>query len=178
MDISRSHVPGAGSPCVLFVEHARPTVSNVTQNVIDVARACGLEVAVERVEDASASAAAAAQAIGCEQRQIGRSALFVADGEPVLCVLSGTDEVDPARLCDALDCAEVRPASADEARAATGFPLGAVPPLGHDVEVLIDARLMDDERIYTTGGDGRTLVALDPRALAAAVGAQIVALTS
>ncbi len=78
--------------------------------------------------------------------------MFVADGDPVLCIASGSHRVDPGRLADALDVAEVRQASPDEVRAATGFSVGGVPPFGHDLPVVFDESLLDHERVCAAAG--------------------------
>jgi prolyl-tRNA editing enzyme YbaK/EbsC (Cys-tRNA(Pro) deacylase) len=77
-------------------------------------------------------------------------------------------------LADAFDCAEVRQASPDEVRAATGFAIGGVPPFGHDLPVVFDESLCDHELVWAGGGDGNTLISVDPRALARAIDARII----
>ena len=74
--------------------------------------------------------------------------MFVADGDPIVCVASGRHRIDTAKLADALDVAEVRQAAADEVRAATGFAIGGVPPFGHDLPVLFDESLLEHERVW------------------------------
>ena len=54
----------------------------------------------------------------------------------------------------------------DEVRAATGFPIGGVPPIGHGLPVVFDSALLDYEVIYAAGGDGNTLFSVSPRQLA------------
>jgi prolyl-tRNA editing enzyme YbaK/EbsC (Cys-tRNA(Pro) deacylase) len=79
-------------------------------------------------------------------------------------------------LADAFDCAEVRQASPDEVRAATGFSVGGVPPFGHGLPVVFDEMLCDHDVIYAAGGDGNTLFAVDPKSLARAIDARIIAI--
>jgi len=88
------------------------------------------------------------------------------DGEPVVVVASGRHRIDQDKVCDALDCAEGRQASSDEVRAATGFAIGGVPPVGHGLPVVFDTALLDYEVIYAAGGDGNTLFEVAPRNLA------------
>ena len=95
------------------------------------------------------------------------------DGEPVVVVASGRHRIDREKVCDALDCAEGRMASADEVRAGTGFPIGGVPPIGHGLPVVFDTALLDYEVIYAAGGDGNTLFEVAPRELAGAVHALV-----
>ncbi len=141
------------------------------QKVIDRARELGLEVDVRRLATATATASDAARAVGCEEAEIAKSLVFVADGDPVLCIASGSHRVDPGLLADALDVAQVRQASADEVRAATGFSVGGVPPFGHDLPVVFDVSLLEHERVFAAGGDGHSLFEVDPRKLLECTGA-------
>ena len=134
--------------------------------VKEAARELGLDVELKTLEDSTATVAEAAAAIGCEAGQIAKSIVFVMDGEPVVVVASGRHRIDGDKVCDALDCAEGRMASGDEVRAATGFPIGGVPPIGHGLPVVFDTALLDYQVIYAAGGDGNTLFEVAPRQLA------------
>src|SRR4051795_10773540 len=99
--------------------------------VKEAARELGLDVELKTLDDSTATVADAANALGVQEGQIAKSIVFVMDGEPVVVVASGRHRIDREKVCDALDCAEGRMASGDEVRAATGFPIGGVPPIGH-----------------------------------------------
>jgi prolyl-tRNA editing enzyme YbaK/EbsC (Cys-tRNA(Pro) deacylase) len=47
-----------------------------------------------------------------------------------------------------------KPAGADEVRAATGFAIGGVPPLGHDTELatIVDESLRRFDRVWCAAG--------------------------
>jgi len=141
------------------------------QKVIDRARELGLEVDVRRLSGTTATVGDAARAVGCQEAEIAKSLVFVADGDPVLCIASGSHRVDPGLLAEALDVAEVRQATPDEVRAATGFSVGGVPPFGHDLPVVFDESLLDHDRVYAAGGDGHSLFEVDPRKLVECTGA-------
>lgn len=130
--------------------------------VIDSARELGLEVDVRKLERSTATVRDAAGAVGCEEAQIAKSLVFLADGEPVICIASGAHRVDLDRLADVLDAAEVTQASPDQVRAATGFPVGGVPPIGHGLPVVLDETLLDHPRVWAAGGDGHSLFCVDP----------------
>jgi prolyl-tRNA editing enzyme YbaK/EbsC (Cys-tRNA(Pro) deacylase) len=134
--------------------------------VITRARELGLEVDVQRLEASTRTVAEAAEAVGCEEAEIAKSIVFIADGDPVLCIASGEHRIDVDKLADALDVAEVRQAGADEVRAATGFPIGGVPPFGHGLPVVLDESLLEHDLVWAAGGDGHSLFAVDPRRLA------------
>lgn len=133
----------------------------------------GLDVEVETLADSTRTVDDAAQAVGCTPAQIAKSIVFVADGEPVVCVASGAHRVDPDRVCDALDCAQARPATPGEVRAATGFPVGGVPPLAHGLPVIFDDALLTHEDVWAAGGDGHTIFRARPADLVRCVEATV-----
>ena len=140
------------------------------------ARELGIRVQVQRLEASTRTVADAAVAVGCEEAEIAKSIVFVADGDPIVCVASGQHRVDTEKVADALDVAEVRQAAAEEVRAATGFAIGGVPPFGHDLPVLFDEELLRHKRVWAAAGDPNSLFEVDPRELASCIRARIVAL--
>ena len=116
--------------------------SFVRDKVIESARRLGLEVDVRNLDSSTATVGEAAQAVGCEDAQIAKSLVFVCDGDPVVCIASGAHRVDTDLLADVFDCAEVRQASPDEVRAATGYSVGGVAPFGHDLPTVMDEDLL------------------------------------
>jgi prolyl-tRNA editing enzyme YbaK/EbsC (Cys-tRNA(Pro) deacylase) len=145
----------------------------VREKVIDSARSLGLDVDVRYLEASTATAQEAAVAVGCGQGQIAKSLVFIADGDPVVCIASGDHRVDEDLLADALDVAEIRQASADEVRAATGYCVGGVPPFGHDLPVVIDDTLLGHDRVWAAGGDGHSLFDVNPQRLVECTGARV-----
>ena len=146
-------------------------------SLAECARELGLEVEVQRLEASTRTVKDAAVAVGCEEAEIAKSIVFVADGDPVVCIASGRHRIDTDKLADALDVAEVRQAAADEVRAATGYAIGWVPPFGHDLPVLFDESLLEHGRVWAAAGDPHSLFCVDPRKLADCVGARVVAVS-
>lgn len=144
--------------------------------VAECARQLGLEVQVQRLEASTRTVKDAAEAVGCDESEIAKAIVFVADGDPVLCVASGRHRIDTDKLADLLDVAEVRIAAPDEVRAATGFAIGGVPPFGHELPVLFDESLLEHERIWAAAGDPHSLFCVDPRRLAECTEARVVAM--
>lgn len=142
----------------------------------DCARELGIEVQVQRLEASTRTVADAATAVGCQEAEIAKSIVFVADGDPVVCVASGRHRVDTDKVAEALDVAEVRQAQAGEVRAATGFAIGGVPPFGHDLPVLFDEELLSHDRVWAAAGDPHSLFCVNPRELARCTGARVVPL--
>jgi prolyl-tRNA editing enzyme YbaK/EbsC (Cys-tRNA(Pro) deacylase) len=141
--------------------------------VKEAARELGLDVELTTLAQSTATVADAAAAVGADVGQIAKSIVFVMDGEPVVVVASGRHRIDPIKVCEALDCAEGRQASADEVRAATSFAIGGVPPIGHGLPVVFDSALLDYDVIYAAGGDSNTLFEVKPRSLAGSVRALV-----
>jgi Cys-tRNA(Pro) deacylase len=141
--------------------------------VIKAAEELGLQVDVKTLDNPTRTVSEAARAVGCGEPQIAKTLVFVADGEPVLVVASGAHRVDTNALCEIFDVAEVRQANADEVRAATGYPVGGVSPLGCGLPIAFDEELMRFDTIFVAGGDGNTLFEVAPRTLADAIGAQV-----
>ena len=145
-------------------------------SLADCARELGIDVQVQRLEASTRTVADAATAVGCQEAEIAKSIVFVADGDPVVCVASGRHRVDTDKVADALDVAEVRQAQADEVRAATGYAIGGVPPFGHNLPVLFDEALMSHERVWAAAGDPHSLFCVSPQELARCTGALVVPL--
>jgi prolyl-tRNA editing enzyme YbaK/EbsC (Cys-tRNA(Pro) deacylase) len=137
-----------------------PTVARV----VDAARLAGLAIDVERFPEGTRTATDAARAVGCDVAQIVKSLVFMADGAPIIALVSGANRVDPARLAAALDVGEVRKADGDEARAATGYAIGGVPPFGHatSVAVAVDRDLLAHERVWAAAGLPDAVFAVRP----------------
>jgi prolyl-tRNA editing enzyme YbaK/EbsC (Cys-tRNA(Pro) deacylase) len=147
----------------------------VRDRLADCARDLGIQMEVRRLENTTRTVKDAAVAVGADEAEIAKSIVFVADGDPIVCVASGRHRIDTDKLADALDVAEVRQATAEEVRAATGFAIGGVPPFGHDLPVIFDEELLRHERVWAAGGDPHTLFAVDPRELSESIHARVVA---
>lgn len=137
------------------------------------AKELGLSVDVRTLERNTRTVQEAATAVGCKECAIAKSIVFVADGDPVLVVASGSHRIDADKLAVLLDVAEVRQASPDEVRSATGFAVGGVAPFAHDLPVVMDEALLEEPRIWAAGGDGNTLFAVEPQKLASCIDAQV-----
>jgi prolyl-tRNA editing enzyme YbaK/EbsC (Cys-tRNA(Pro) deacylase) len=118
------------------------------------AKAAGVQVLVRRFPEGTRTAADAARAVGCEIGQIVKSLVFMADGRPLLALTSGPNRADPARLAERVGAKEVRTATAEEAREATGFAIGGTPPFGHPrrLRALLDRDLLSHEVLWAAAG--------------------------
>lgn len=119
------------------------------------------------------TAAEAAAAIGCTVGQIAKSILFRAEsGRPVLVVACGTNRVDEGKVAARLG-EKIGRADAAFVRAATGYAIGGVPPVGHDTApaVLLDRDLEAFETIWAAAGTPNAVFRLTPADLARLTGA-------
>ena len=139
----------------------------------DRARDLGIALRVQRLESSTRTVKDAAAAVGADESEIAKAIVFIADGDPVLCIASGKHRIDTDKLAEALDVAEVRQADAGEVRAATGFAIGGVPPFGHDLPVIFDEELLRHDRVWAAAGDPHSLFEVDPRELRDCIGARV-----
>ena len=114
----------------------------------------GIAIAVTRFPATTRTAQDAARAIGCAVAEIVKSLVFLADGAPIVVLCSGADRVDEPKLAAALGTSGVRRATADEAKAATGFAIGGVPPFAHasGLRVIVDDGLLAFETVWAAAG--------------------------
>jgi prolyl-tRNA editing enzyme YbaK/EbsC (Cys-tRNA(Pro) deacylase) len=114
----------------------------------------GSSAEVRELPESAHTSAEAAAALGVDVGQIAKSLVFVADGEPVLIVLSGADRLDPDRLARHLGAAKAVRADADTVRAATGFPIGGVSPVAHPegLRVVVDEALGQYPVVWAAAG--------------------------
>lgn len=147
------------------------------EKVAAAARELGLDVEVRAFPGGTRTAADAAAAVGCDVAQIVKSLVFVCAGEPVVALVGGADQLDPARLAQAVgaDAGAVRRASADEVRAATGFAVGGVPPFGHAtlLRCFADDALLAHDVVWAAAGTPTHVFSAAPGALLEAAGAVV-----
>ncbi len=94
-------------------------------------RAAGVTGEVVVLDETSRTALDAAAALGVDVGQIASSLVFtLPSGDPVLVITSGRHRVDPQLVADALGVAELQRADADFVKAASGFSIGGVSPVG------------------------------------------------
>ncbi|HZD80598.1 MAG TPA: YbaK/EbsC family protein [Actinomycetota bacterium] len=155
-------------------------MSRAVDRFVDAAGIMGHRVEVRRFPQGTRTASEAAAAIGCRVEQIVKSLVFMADGRPVLALTSGANRVDTARLATLAGAAEVRRASPDEARAATGYAIGGTPPLGCEprsgerLRVFIDRDLMSFDVVWAAAGAPDAVFPLSPDELVRLSGGAVI----
>ncbi len=136
----------------------------------------GFAFEVREFPQGTRTAAEAAAAIGCEVAQIAKSLVFRAraSGRPILVIASGANRVDEKAVA-ALIGEKFGRADADFVRAATGFAIGGVPPVGHDTPpvTLIDRDRLALDEIWAAAGTPNAVSRLTPRDLVAPTGGRV-----
>ena len=127
-----------------------PNVSRV----VSAAKERGLEINTKRFPEVTKTAADAAAAIGVTVGQIVKSLVFGVDGEIVMALVSGSNQLDEKKLALAAGGAKCARVDADAVREATGFPIGGVPPFGHatQLRVFVDPDLLQYDEVWAAAG--------------------------
>ena len=125
-----------------------------TLRVIAAAREAGLEISTRRFPEGTKTAADAAAAIGVTVGQIVKSLVFGVDNEIVMALVSGSNQLDEKKLAAAAGGSKCSRVDADAVRAATGYPIGGVPPFGHTTQlrVFVDPDLLQYDEVWAAAG--------------------------
>lgn len=157
-----------------MTDQGEPREHANTQRVIGVAAAAGVTIDVRRFPEGTRTAGDAARAIGCEVSAIAKSIVLMSAEGPLLVVVSGSNRADYDKVAKAAGVAAVRRADAEQARAATGYPIGGTAPWGHPqpLPVLCDPDLLTFDTVWAAGGTPDTVFAITPADLLRVSGAK------
>jgi len=155
-----------------------------TQRVIEAAARKGVTLDIHVFPETTHTASDAAAAVGAELGQIVKSLVFVApdeDGvlEPILCLVSGPNRVDLARLAAVTGAQEIRRATAREANELTGFVIGGIPPIGHTrpIRVIMDPDLGRFRTVWAAAGTDNAVFPVPPATLRTLANATVAPIT-
>jgi Cys-tRNA(Pro) deacylase len=145
-------------------------MSDVHPNVVRVTAAAkerGLDIETKRFPEGTKTAADAAAAIGVSVGQIVKSLVFGVDGEIVMALVSGSNQLDERKLAAAAGGAKCARVDADAVRDATGYPIGGVPPFGHTTQlrVFVDPDLLQYDEVWAAAGTWNDNFAIAPNEL-------------
>src|SRR5262249_30964949 len=142
------------------------------QRVVDAAARKGVPLDVRQFNESTHTAEEASAAVDAELGQIVKSLVFVAPAEgggleAILCLVSGPNRVDLARLAAITAEPEIRRASANEARELTGFTIGGIPPFGHlrPLRVIMDPDLGRFPVVWAAAGTPTAVFPVAPGTL-------------
>ena len=136
--------------------------------------AAGHPDAIAEFPAGTRTAADAAAAIGCTVAQIAKSIVMRAGARAVVVIASGVNRVDRGKVAAAL-AVEIRPADAAFVRAATGFAIGGVAPVGHLATplMLLDRDLLALDPIWAAAGSPHHVFRTDAAGLLRLTGAVV-----
>jgi prolyl-tRNA editing enzyme YbaK/EbsC (Cys-tRNA(Pro) deacylase) len=142
------------------------------QRVRDAAARKGVTLEIHTFDESTHTAEDAARTVGADLGQIVKSLVFVCPAdegglEPILCLVSGPNRVDLARLAAVLGEQDIRRATAREAQELTGFTIGGIPPFGHGrpVRTVMDPALTQYQVVWAAAGTGTAVFPVPPGTL-------------
>jgi prolyl-tRNA editing enzyme YbaK/EbsC (Cys-tRNA(Pro) deacylase) len=142
------------------------------QRVRDAAARKGVNLEIKVFDESTHTAADAAATVDAELGQIVKSLVFVSPGEngalePVICLVSGPNRVDLARLAAVTGERDIRRATAREAQELTGFVIGGIPPIGHvrPIRTIMDPDLGRFQVVWAAAGTPTAVFPVPPGTL-------------
>lgn len=114
----------------------------------------------------SATVELAAQAIGCEGKQIAKTMSFLVDGKAVLIVTAGDTKIDNSKF-KAMFRTKAKMLTPEQVTELTGHVIGGVCPfaLSDDCRVFLDESLKRFDIVYPAAGTPASAVRLTPAEL-------------
>lgn len=147
--------------------------------VVEALSGVGVSTEVKEFSESTHTADEAAAAIGTTVGQIVKSLVFLAGDSPVLALVSGTNRAATDKLAAAAG-AKIRRADADTVRAATGYSIGGVPPMGHTrpLRTFLDQDLLQYATVWAAAGTPNAVFEITPDELRRITNAEVVDLAS
>jgi prolyl-tRNA editing enzyme YbaK/EbsC (Cys-tRNA(Pro) deacylase) len=123
------------------------------QRVVEAADRLGLEIEVRHFVEPT-------KTIGVSVGQIVKSLIFAVGessslpGEPVLALVSGSNQVDEKKLARAAGAKRAWRIDANTVRTVTGYVIGGIPPFGHDTHLrtFADVDLLQYDVVWAAAG--------------------------
>lgn len=145
------------------------------RRVLAAASELGLDLEIREFPDGTRTAAEAAAAIGVDVGQIVKSLIFGHGDGLVAALVSGSNQLDEAKLSAVAGGEHVHRVDADRVRAATGYPIGGVPPFGHaePLDTYVDEDLLAHDEVWAAAGTWNHVFAVDPTTLVELSGATV-----
>ena len=152
-------------------------LSPSAQKIQNLLTSLGYNYRVIEYAESTRTAQEAADRAGCALGQIVKSLIFrgKTSGKPILVLTSGANRVDEKRISGYAGEAISR-AEADFVRAATGYAIGGVPPIGHmeKMETYLDEDFLQFQVIWAAAGTPNAIFELNTEDLQKMTGGKIV----
>ena len=125
------------------------------KEVVGALLASGCEPVVSRFRQSIETVHSSSRELGVGPDRIVKSLVFSTGEEPVIALLPGDKKADLKTVARILGKRKIRLADPDLVLEWTGFPVGAVPPLGHrrKIPILMDEGIPPDGFIYPAAGE-------------------------
>jgi len=144
----------------------------------------GVDVDVLEFEAGTETAAAAAEALGCETGAIASTIVVSLSGGPrdgalVAAITSGANRLDLDAVAARFDADDAEMGEPDRIREVVGWSIGGVPPIAHEAALptVFDPTLTEYGTVYGAAGTPSAVFAVDPERLADLADAAVVDLT-
>jgi Cys-tRNA(Pro) deacylase len=108
---------------------------------------------------------AAANRLGVSREKIIKSIVFIDDaGLPILGIVTGDKRVSEKKLAASCEGKKVRRVNSAQVKEFTGYDVGAVPPVGHKMQIraFIDEKVMTFDKVIGGGGEINKLLEISP----------------
>jgi prolyl-tRNA editing enzyme YbaK/EbsC (Cys-tRNA(Pro) deacylase) len=145
--------------------------------VVAAAKEKGLIIEPRSFPAGTKTAADAAAAIGVGVGQIVKSLVFLVDDQPVMALVPGDRKLNESLLAAATGGTRVGRPDADAVRAATGFPIGGVPPVGHPLPVFVDETFLGFDEVWAAAGTWTEVFPIGPPELVRITGGTVCSLS-
>ena len=146
------------------------------QNVLNILVENQIPIEIRIFDTPARQASQAAALIGCSLGAIVKSLVFEkqTSGDILFVLVSGKNRVD-LDIISQIVGDRVRPAQPATVLEKTGYPVGAVPPIGvkETFPVIMDADLLLHEHVWASAGAEHILMCVSPRAVQEIVHARV-----
>ena len=147
------------------------------KDIIAILEKLNLPLDIREFPQSTKTSKEAAEAIGCEVEQIGKSIVFKGKntGKAYLVVASGKNRINEKKLEEIVG-EPVEKGTPEFVREKTGFEIGGVPPFGHreKLRTFVDEDLLAFQEIWCAGGTSHTVFRITPQDLLRATGGVII----
>jgi prolyl-tRNA editing enzyme YbaK/EbsC (Cys-tRNA(Pro) deacylase) len=152
----------------------KPAQHPTALRTAELLRDAGVDARVVEFDQPTRTSAEAAVAIGCTVAEIAKSIVFrgAHSGQAVIVVASGDNRVSEAKVAKQVGEPLAR-ADAEFVRAATGYAIGGVAPVGHaqPVKLLLDVDLRRFAIVWAAAGTPFSVFPVTPDQLRSLTGA-------
>jgi prolyl-tRNA editing enzyme YbaK/EbsC (Cys-tRNA(Pro) deacylase) len=144
----------------------------------------GVDIDALEFDAGTETAAAAADAVGCDTAAIASTIVVSLGGDAdterlVTAITSGANRLDLAAVAAHFDAPDAAMADPERIRERVGWSIGGVPPICHDTEhpAVFDPTLTEYETVYGAAGTPSAVFPIAPGRLADLTDAAVVDLT-